>query len=191
MAALLGGAGAAHADNLIRNGGFDARHPDRKGAVVYTNPPTAHDHLSGWKVVGDPGNVAVLGRDYMQDGILLQPHKGRSSLNLAGTSHTVTGVQQIVATVPHKTYLLTFWVGNVVDPANGLGSTSTVVVTWSNTLMYQVTNSQGAGAGKVVWQKFTRSILATGPRTTLDFINFDPAHDGYCGLDRVSFEPVP
>jgi hypothetical protein len=41
------------------------------------------------------------------------------------TDGTATGIQQVVATTAGQTYCLSFWVGNVDNPATGATSSTT------------------------------------------------------------------
>ena len=85
-------------------------------------------------------------------------------------------------------YTLTFWVGNVDNPGNGFGTTSTVNVNFgglNGTLLDSVTNSL-TNSTTQTWEMFTTSFTASGSTTTIDFLNGDPANDNTNGLDNVS-----
>jgi hypothetical protein len=100
----------------------------------------------------------------------------------------VEGVEQTVATTPGTTYDLSFWVGNVSNPSGIFGTTSTVDVRLGGidgTLLGAFTNDSTA-TGALSWEQFTTSFLATGPSTTLDFINADPGNDNSNGLDNIN-----
>ena len=86
---------------------------------------------------------------------------------------------------------MTFWVGNVVDPGGGFGTTSTVDVYDGTSLLIAATNSKGAGGTTQVWRKFTTSFTAAASTTTLSFYNGDPSTDSDCGLDEVIVTPSP
>ncbi len=185
---------AAHADaaNLVKNGGFEIGRPGLSGSKLYYYPSRhANNVLPDWTTGGMNGDVAVVGADYVVAGITLSPHYGKASLNLAGTTQTATGIGQMVPTVSGATYRLKFWVGNVVDPDKGLGTSSTVIVSWSNTLEVKAVNSAGAGSSHEVWQKFVHYFRATGPQTLLTFVNGDPPGDGLCGLDGIRLTKLP
>jgi hypothetical protein len=100
---------------------------------------------------------------------------------------SVEGVEQTVATTPGTQYSLSFWVGNVFDPAGIFGTTSTVNVRLGGlggTLLGGFTNSSMT-TGTQVWEQFTTSFTAAGSSATLDFLNADPPSDNSNGLDNV------
>ena len=147
--------------------------------------------IDKWSVVGASGNVSLVSTTFSQNGIAFPAHSGHQWLDLTGVSQTATGVQQTVRTVPGSDYTLTFFVGNVVNPGGIFGTTSTVDVFMDGTRLMTATNVLGKGKNRLVWQKFTTTITATGTRTTFAFINGDPASDTLCGLDAVSLALVP
>lgn len=83
-------------------------------------------------------------------------------------------------------YTLTFWVGNVVNPGGIFGTKSTVDVTVNGKRVILATNSAGAGSTSQVWRRFRLSFRASSRRTTLAFLNYDPASDTSNALDSVS-----
>ena len=108
--------------NIVTNGGFEL-------PVVATSSyqlfPVGQ-HFSGWRVVGAPGNVAVISGAFQQSGLTFLAKAGKQWLDLTGVSNTKTGVAQTVRTVRGSNYRLTFSVGNVYDPGGIFGVTSTV-----------------------------------------------------------------
>ena len=99
---------------------------------------------------------------------------------------TATGVEQTVATSAGSAYTLTFYVGNVYDPGGLYGTTSTVNVFVDGGKVFTATNSRGSGQTKQVWQKFTKTFVATSTSTTLSFLNGDPNGDEQNGFDEVA-----
>src|SRR5699024_3767406 len=113
-------------------------------------------------------------------------HDGSAQfLDLTGDTNTPTGVEQTVVTLPGTTYDLSFWVGNVIGPTAGVGSTSTVRVFLDGTELAAATNGGGGGT-TISWLQFTRSFVAAGPSTTIRFINGDPRDDTANGIDDVT-----
>lgn len=187
-AALLGLAClSAQATNLIKNSSFEKPLVEHDGYTFFT----LHSHaIRGWTVVGAPGDVAIYSGIYFQDNLTFVPKRGEQWLNLAGTSHTATGVSQSVATIPGTSYTLTFYVGNVVDVGGFYGTNSTVNVLVDGQPLMTAVNTGGAGKTQQVWQQFTSTIVATTTKTTISFMNGDTSTDGSCGLDFVSLVPV-
>ncbi len=176
---------AASAANLIKDGGFE-KPPTSGNFIVYNTG----QKIGPWTVVGAAGTVGTVNTNFTQNGYSFPAKTGKAWIDLTGLSQTATGVAQKVKTVPGTGYVLTFWVGNVVNPGGIFGSTTTVNVYNGQTLLLSATNSKGTGSTTQVWQKFTVSFTATASATTLSFINGDPADDTNCGLDAVSLAPA-
>jgi archaellum component FlaG (FlaF/FlaG flagellin family) len=174
------------AANLIKDGSFET---PKVPVASYELFATGDTFGKYWTVVGDPGNVAVISTTFESFGFTFDAHSGEQWLDLTGSSNTVTGVAQPVATTKGSAYTLTFWVGNVDDPGGPLGTTSTVNVLVNGTQVFSATNSLGEGETKQVWQKFTTTITASSSQTTIAFMNGDPSTDNTNGLDSVSLEP--
>ncbi len=83
------------------------------------------EHLGGWRVGGDAGNVAWVSGSYQHHGFnffsQVPAHKAFYNwVNLAGLSQSKTGVvHRPTAVTVGATYNLTFYVGSVYDP-NGV-----------------------------------------------------------------------
>jgi hypothetical protein len=174
----------ARGQNLIKDGGFEFPLNSNTNDYHISQP------IGKWTVVGSPyGDVQILSRASVFDGVKFQAEAGAQLVDLTGGSDQgyATGVGQTVPTHNGTTYELTFWVGNAIFPNDSnYGTTSTVNVMLGSTLLISATNSQGTGLNKIAWQKFTTSFVATGPTTTLSFINGDPPGDVINGLDSVS-----
>jgi Protein of unknown function (DUF642) len=146
--------------------------------------------FSHWQVVGDSGYVAVVSETFTCCGFSFPAKTGVQWLDLTGSnSNTATGVAQTVATTPGAAYTLTFYVGNIYDPHDGLGVSSTVNVWVDGQQVYRATNSRGKGKTSMIWQKFTTTIVATSSTTTIAFINGDPSNDNNNGLDAITLVP--
>ena len=177
--------GAARADNLIHDGGFEIPPATAGGATLYNPGQT----IGPWLVVGGH-NVRIASDTAVNAGVRLSAKRGQAFLDLTGNcdcGDATAGVAQAVPTTPGKRYVLTFWVGNCDIP--GAGSTSTVNVYADKTLLLSATNASGKGSKKQVWQKFTASFAATAARTTISFLNGDPKGDQENGLDLVTLTP--
>jgi hypothetical protein len=164
----------------IKNGSFEA-------PVVPDGGYTTFDvgsHFRGWNVVGDPGNVAIVSGDFTYC-VALPAHRGAQFLDLTGTSNTATGVQARVETQPGSTYVLTFFVGNLVGGGN-CGTQSTVNLSIDGVPVASFTNKAGAHSDKIVWKKFSTEFTAQNSTTTIAFFNGDPNTDTSNGLDGVT-----
>jgi hypothetical protein len=91
-----------------------------------------------------------------------------------------------VATVKGSQHVLTFSVGNVVDPSGIFGTTSTVNVLVNGVQTFKAVNKKGLGSKIQVWKSFTTRIIAPANSTTITFVNGDPAGDDNNGLDCVN-----
>jgi hypothetical protein len=145
-----------------------------------------------WRVIGEPGNVAYVGSGYTHRGFTFNAVKpGEPWVNLAGISRSATGLaHSVVPTVVGQPYMLTFAVGNVVDPTGFYGQTSTVKVYQNATLLGTYTNSDGARTNALNWKNFAVTFTATDPYTVIAFVNADGPNDWLCGIDDVVFAPV-
>jgi hypothetical protein len=166
---------------LVANGGFELPLVPVGGFTLFNSGGS----FTGWSVVGAPGNVGIASTTFTQFGFAFPAQSGNQWLDLTGlSSNRATGVQQTVTTVPGTLYDLSFWVGNISGGIFGTASTVNVFVNGS--ALAPATNSSVVGTNTLTWQRFTRSFSATGPSTTLAFINGDPAADNSNGLDSVA-----
>lgn len=171
--------------NLIKNGSFEKPVVPSGGyRLFFTGKAFRH-----WQVVGDSGNVAVASGTYTEGRFRFPAKAGAQFLDLTGTSNSATGVAQTVATTPDAAYTLTFYVGNICDPHGGNGVSSTVNVWVDGQQVYSATNSRGKGRTVLTWQRFTTTIVATSPTTTIAFINGDTPSDNVNGLDKITLVP--
>ena len=173
--------GAFGATNLMVNGSFER---PVVPAGTFTNFDTGVS-FAGWQVVGETGNVSVIGATYTGEGDTFPAAVGEQWLDLTGDgSNKATGVQQTIATTAGSAYTLTFYVGNAYGGSFGLTSTLNVFV--NGTQIFAVTNFAGEGLTSIVWQKYTTTIVATSSETTFAFMNGDGPTDNVNGLDGIS-----
>ena len=168
----------AVAGNLVKNGSFE-KPVVADGSYQLFN---TGDSFTGWQVVGDAGNVAIVSQDFSYC-TTLPAKKGVQFLDLTGTSDTATGVQTSIATTPGSTYAITFFVGNLVGGGN-CGTTSTVNLLIDGADAGSFTNRKSGTT--LVWKKFSTQFTAQNTTTTIAFINGDPSGDTSNGLDAVS-----
>src|SRR5437868_10583689 len=82
--ALLGTAAVqADAANLVKNGSFETPIVPDGGYTTYNTG----DSFTGWTVVGDPGNVAVVSGDLMYCGHQFTAKKGKQLFDLTGNTN--------------------------------------------------------------------------------------------------------
>lgn len=176
----------AQAVNLIKNGSFETPVVPVGGFTRFFNDQT----LGAWTVVGVPGDVAIVSTTFVQNGIAFKAKAGQQWLDLTGfESDRATGLAQTVKTVPGQTYVLKFWVGNVVDGSGVFGTTSSVDVLVDGVTAIQA-NHGGGNATALNWKAYSHSFVAATKRTTISFINNDPLNDNSNGLDAVSLTPA-
>jgi len=177
---------SAQGANAVADGGFESPAAPRAGRLAFD----AGQALSSWTVVGT-GRVALVDGEFAQAGTQFVAAAGRQWLDLAGVVRQppAGGVQQVVKTMPGQSYRLRFQVGNVVNPGAGFGRSSTVHVQVNGAHVLSALNS-GGDAAALSWKPFMLTIVPTTTRTTIAFINGDPAEDGSNGLDAVSLTPV-
>ncbi len=190
--ASSGDGGCSTGASLIVNGSFE----DPVVPVGNYSTFATGSSFAGWNVIGDAsGNVSVLSGTYgMLPGVMLPPGAswspawtpecGAQTLDLTGVSNTATGVSHTLATTAGTTYTLTFWVGNVVDPGVGWGTSSTVDVLIDGVQVLVAANSDG-NATALTWKQFTVRFAATAASTTIAFVNGDPSTDNANILDGV------
>jgi len=167
--------------NLIENGSFETPVVAAGGLDRYS----AGQKIGAWTVLG-AGTVDLLGHDFAYGGYTFTAFSGKQQLDLTGNTDNVTGVKQTVATTAGHSYTLSFYVGNVNDPGDGLGVSSTVDVLVDGKRQFTATNSKSNQKKTPYWQKFTYALKATGAKTTLAFMNGDPSNDTYNGIDDVT-----
>jgi hypothetical protein len=175
-------AGSCDGGAILANPSFEQPQIPAGG---YTLAPVGSD-VSGWLVAGTSGNVTSVSSAYVDHGFFLEAEDGVQWMDLTGTSNSATGVQQTVCTVPGQAYVLSFWIGNVVDPTGNFGTTSSVIVQLNGVPVYTATNTGGAGTKTLYWQSFAVVFTAAAEHTTIAFINDDPPSDTCNALDNVT-----
>jgi hypothetical protein len=177
-----GDGGCAASGGLLINGSFECPVTSVGG---FTNFNTGGS-FEGWTVVGANGAVSVLSGAYAQGGYVWTAEDGVQTLDLTGDgSNSATGVQQVVATSAGTLYTLSFWLGNIVDAAQGWGTTSTVNVMVDGVQAGSAINS-GSATGTLYWQQFQVQFMAASSSTTIALINGDPSNDNSNILDDVT-----
>ena len=170
----------------ILNGSFETTTPAvGTGACgIFASGSTS---ISGWTVVGPAGtDVGVCNTAFVQSGISFLAQDGLNWLDLTGlNSNNAEGVQQAVATISGDSYTLSFWVGNVDNPATPFGVTSTVNVFANGASLGAFTNNCTTCTTTQGWKQFSNTFTATSALTTLTFLNADPAGDNTNGLDNL------
>ncbi len=176
--------------NLITNGSFET--PTLTPGSDYVIATVGGSTIPGWSVVGPTGlHVAIVEALYdLPDsaGINFAAADGVQWIDLAGAgANTYEGLLQSFSLTP-DTYSLSFYIGNVVDPASGLGTQSAVDLLINGIQVQSFANSGSGGTG-INWQKFTYEFSGSG-LTTIEFRNLDGATDNLNGLDNVVLAAV-
>jgi hypothetical protein len=194
---LGGSSSVVWAASLVADGSFESPIVPVGSYVDYSVGQTfGGSGSSDWSVVGPGGAVSVISGAFMQAsqfgaGPLLNfvAQDGQQWMDLAGSnSNLPNGVQQTIATTNGQTYQLSFWVGNVYDPAGYFG-VSTTINLFLNGLPFMTAINTSSTNPNQYWQNFTGTFVATGP-TTLKFINGDPITDYVAGLDNIDVSPI-
>jgi ketosteroid isomerase-like protein len=165
--------------NLIVNGSFEAP-PVKQGEYVLE--PTGST-FPGWTVVGAPGDVAPISGAFAYGGFTFPAQDGKQWIDLTGNTQVAAGIEQVVKTEKGRTYELSFYVGNVVNPGGLFGTVSTVEVLIGGRSQGKFANSHGTTTQE--WSKFAVSFRAEGAATKVTFINRDGPSDSLNGLDNV------
>jgi hypothetical protein len=174
-------AGAPDLLNLVRDGSFESPIAPSGGFLVFN----VGSRFSRWHVVGASGNIGIVSGTFAQNGFTFPAGCGSQWVDLTGIMTTGVGVAQKIATVQGSQHVLTFSVGNVVDPNGIFGTTSTVNVLVNGVQKFKAVNKKGVGLKVQVWKSFTTTITAPSTSTTVTFVNGDPAGDDNNGLDCV------
>jgi hypothetical protein len=167
--------------SLITNGSFESPTDPAAGYELFG----LGADVAGWKVMGATGDVDTLNNTYTRGGFTFPAEDCAQTIELTGIFHTATGVSQSVQTTPGRSYDLSFWVGNIVDPAGTFGTTSTVDVLVDGAQVMAAVNSGGAGTKTLSWQQFSVTFAAQSTSTTIAFVNGDPPTDNSNVLDNV------
>ena len=186
--------------NLLNDGGFEQPIAGpgglNSGYLAYGSGSTIG---GAWFVIGSPfGNVTVTpGTEYSAGlgGIAIQfPSKeGSQWLDLTGDTDNgaLTGVEQAFTTVPGQGYSLSFYLGtlNSTDWTPHDGSAAVNVLL--NGIGFQTAINSDASGNTINWKPFSYTFTATGPSTTLGFLNGAVNGVGVNGLDDIMVVAVP
>lgn len=150
--------------------------------------------IGPWTVVGISGRtdaVSVVTTNFSQNGISFPAQSGNQWADLAGQdANGANGVQTTVTGLLNKAFSLSFWVGNVVDPNNVFGTSTTVNLLVNGQAALGAVNADGAGQTQQVWKQFTYQGFATSDSITFTFISGDPPSDFSSAFDNVVISTV-
>jgi Protein of unknown function (DUF642)/PEP-CTERM motif len=184
------------ASNLIIDGGFEQPFAGPGGVDTgYTDFTVGQPINSGWTVIGfNTSDVSVIpGTEISGHGGTFNVQEGTQALDLTGDfdNGVAMGVEQAIGTNAGSQYTLTFYVGNFTSLDGGGRGAATVLVDLNGSPFQTVSNTSST-VGAVNWQLFTFNFTASGPNTTLDFINGTAGGVLFNGLDNVQVDaPVP
>ncbi|MCK1636018.1 PEPxxWA-CTERM sorting domain-containing protein [Bradyrhizobium sp. 157] len=149
--------------------------------------------IGPWTVVG-PGRtdaVSVVTTDFSQNGITFPAQSGNQWADLAGQdANGAAGVQKAVTGLLGQIYTVSFWVGNVVDPNNVFGQSTTVNLLVDGVQVFSAVNTEGTGQPTQVWRQYTYQGVGTSNSTTFTFLSGDPSNDFSSGFDDVAISTV-
>ena len=186
--ALAAHTGEARSANLVKDGSFEKPAVPVGGLTRFGTG----SKIGPWKVVGASGTVDLINSDFSFAGFTYPAKSGVQWLDLSGDTNTATGVQQTINTTAGTTYSLTVYIGSVYDPSGPVGTSSTVNVLVNGQNIASFTNNAKSGQPPVQqWRKFSTEFVASGPATTIAFINGDPQNDTDCGIDKASVIQAP
>jgi hypothetical protein len=185
----------AKAAELITDGGFESPVVGPGGLNSgYQNFLVGQTIGGAWTVIGSPGfSVSIVPHDETGDnGVMYTSAVGNQSLDLTGStdSGAPTGVEQAITTTPGQLYSLSFYLGDLNNAGFSHNGAASVIIKLNGTL-FQTVNNNGPSGLSVNWVQEAFTFTATGPTTTLDFINNTAAGVAVNGLDQVSVTPVP
>jgi hypothetical protein len=170
-ALLVSSVATMAATNLVTNGSFES--PTLTPGSDYLIASVGSGTITSWAVVGSPGqNVAMIEALYnLPDaaGINFAAADGVQWIDMTGAGSNSTEALQQSVTLAPGIYTLSFYVGNVVAAAAGLGTQSTVDLWLNSSFVQSFTNSGSGGAG-INWQQFSHSFNAGG-LTSIEFRN--------------------
>jgi hypothetical protein len=150
--------------------------------------------IGPWTVVGPIGAtdaVSVVTTNFTQNGISFPAQSGNQWADLAGqNANGNEGVATTITGLLGKTYSVSFWVGNVVDPAGVFGTSTTVNLLVNGSPVLAAVNTNGAGQNTQVWQQFTYQSAASVDSITFTFLSGDLRSDFSSGFDNVVISTV-
>ena len=173
--------GGPDLQSLLTDGSFETPLVPGDGFLLFSVGST----FSKWHVVGTSGDIAIVSGTFSQNGFTFPAGCGKQWVDLTGVATTGAGVAQTVSAAKGSHHVLTFSVGNVVDPNGIFGTTSTVNVLVNGVQTFKAVNKKGVGLKIQVWKKFRTTIIAPSNSMTITFVNGDPAGDDNNGLDCI------
>lgn len=183
---------------IVFQDGFEApvvNHTGPSGSSGgYDNYATGASIAGVWTVVGPAGRsdaVSVVTTNFSQNFITFPAQSGNQWADLAGQdSNGTEGVKTTIAGLLGQTYTVSFWVGNVVDPAHVFGTSTTVNLLVDGVQVFSAVNTDGTGQATQVWRQFTYQGVAATNSTTFTFLSGDPSNDFSSGFDNVVISTV-
>jgi hypothetical protein len=157
--------------------------------------------IGPWTVVGPAGRtdaVSVVTGNFTQNGFSFTAQTGNQWADLAGQdANGNEGVKATVVGLLGQTYIVSFWVGNVVDP-NGIygipigvfGTSTTVNLLVDGVSVFSAVNSDGTGQTTQAWKQYTYQGVAASNSTTFTFLSGDPSNDFSSAFDNVTINTV-
>jgi len=188
-------ANSAYAANLINDGGFELPVVGpggfETGNQVFTVGQTID---SAWTVIGSSaGNVAVTPSGETDiGGITYLAEEGSQFIDLTGRLDrgAAIGVQQSFSTISGQQYTLSFYLGDLNNPAySPHNGTASALVQLNGVLFQTATNSESTGVTPG-WEQFSYDFVAMGPTTSLSFISNSVNGVALNGLDNVVVDSV-
>lgn len=190
----------AHANTVVFSDGFETEVVNHTGpsgsSGGYDNYGTG-TAIGPWTVVGPPGRtdaVSVVTTDFTQNGIHFPAQSGNQWADLAGQdANGNEGVKVTVSGLLGKTYLVSFWVGNVIDPQGVFGSTTTVNLLVDGVQKFSAVNSDSSvknGSITQVWNNYVYQGFGVSDSATFTFLSGDPSNDFSSAFDNVTVTAV-
>ncbi len=188
---------AAASAAVIFENGFEApvvNHTGPSGSTGGYDNYGSDATIGPWTVVGPAGRmdaVSVVTTDFSQNSITFPAQAGKQWADLAGQdANGNEGVKTTVAGLLGQTYTVSFWVGNVVDPNNVFGQSTTVNLLVDGLAVLSAVNEDGAGQPTQVWKQFTYEGFGATDSITFTFLSGDPRDDFNSGFDSVVISTV-
>lgn len=165
--------------NLIANGDFEAPDVSTGSYDIIPDSNPLLKWLVAWTSPQDGGRLGL----EIQDHVAGDPANGAQHAELDG-DHPVTISQQI-ATVPGQEYTVSF---NYSPRAGRDTADNTIVVKAAGNALGAALAADGTANANTVWAPYTRSFVATGATTLIEFADTgtDTSFGGYLDDVRVS-----
>ena len=165
--------------NLIANGDFEAPDVSTGSYDIIPDSNPLLKWLVAWTSPQDGGRLGL----EIQDHVAGDPANGAQHAELDG-DHPVTISQQI-ATVPGQEYTVSF---NYSPRAGRDAADNTIVVKAAGNALGAALAADGTANANTVWAPYTRSFVASGATTLIEFADTgtDTSFGGYLDDVRVS-----